>query len=198
MRNFILIMCVSAAGLVWAGETAPKPKEAQIVQTESESGQAKKEYRTKRYTVKEETDIVEHALNVFRKKGQSSSLYKKKVWIYATPEEDNTSYLSFITNDQNESIVFSPDEDFVYYVEISPDGRRRLKGIKVGSEEAFFVDAAVESFFIETCEDQETSYLVVLDGSEVEGYDVYDLQGRLIVLPDMPADVNYLKEFICY
>ncbi|MCK5180160.1 MAG: hypothetical protein KAR32_11580, partial [Candidatus Omnitrophica bacterium] len=94
--------------------------------------------------------------------------------------------------------VFSPDEDFVYYVEISPDGRRRLKGVKVGSEEAFFVDAAVESFFIETCEDQGTSYLVVLDGSEVEGYYVYDLQGRLIVLPDMPADVNDLKHVICY
>ena len=196
MRNFILIMFVSAVTLVWAGETAPESKGPRVVQIES--GKAKKEYKTKSYTVREETDIVERALNVFKKKGQSSSLYKKKVWIYATPEEDNASYLSFMTNDQNEGVVFSPDEDFVYYVEISPDGRRRLKGVKVGSEETFFVDATVESFFIETCEEQGTSYLVVLDGSEVEGYDVYDLRGQLVVLPDMPADVNYLKEFICY
>ena len=206
MRHFILIALVFTATLAWAEKDAPKIKDSlkaeDTVQKEQiqEAGKEgnTKEYTSQKYTVKEETDIVEQALNVFKKKGRPSSLYRKRVWISDTLDGENTSFLSFTTNDRNESIVFSPDEEFVYYVEISSGGRRRLKGVKIGSREEFFVDAAVERFFIETCEDQKTSYLVVLDGKKIEGYHVYDLQGRSIVLPDMPADVNDLKRVICY
>ena len=195
MRNFILIILLCATTLVWAGESTLAPKDSQPVVMDTDT--AKKEYRTKNYTVKEEIDVVRKALDVFKQKGRKV-LYRKKVWIYTTPEEDNASFLSFMTNDQNQAIVFSPDEEFVYYVEISPSGGRRLTGVAVGSKKEFFISETVESFFIETCEDRGTSYLVVLDGKEVEGYYIYDLQGRSIGLPDMPADVNDLKRVICY
>ena len=196
MRNLILIIFMAAASLVWAQGEVPAPKQAQVSQAQPKV--AKKEYKSKNYTVKEETDIVKRALDVFKKKSKPSSLYRKKIWLYATSQEDNASYLSFMTNDQNESIVFSPDEDFVYYFEIAPGGDRRLRGYKVGSDETFFVGTAADSFFIETCGETQASYLVVLDGKEIEGYHVYDLEGGAIHLPDMPADVNDLKNVICY
>ena len=195
MRNLILIIFVGTATLVWAGENMPEPKETQVLELDAD--RAKKEYKSKNYTIKEETDIVEQALSVFKKKGRPSSLYRKRIWIYATPEEENASFLSFMTNDQNQNIVFSPDEEFVYYIEISSSGRRRLKGVKIGSEEEFFINTA-DRFFIETCENKQTSYIITIDGGEIEGYYVYDLQGQPIALPNMPADVNDLKNVICY
>ena len=206
MRHLILIMLVFTATAAWAEKDTPRIegslKAEDAVQKEQTREAGKegniKEYKSQKYTVKEETDIVERALSVFKDKGKPSSLYRKRIWISDTLDEENTSFLSFTTNDQNEGIVFSPDEEFVYYIEISPGGRRRLKGVKIGSQEEFFVNAIVGSFFIETCEDRKTSYLVVLDGKTTEGYHVYDLEGRSIVLPDMPADVNDLKKVICY
>lgn len=206
MRHFILVIFIFGATTVWAAEDTPVAAHGPVMTDNAQDAQArdtgehagKKEYRSKYHTVKEETDTVKRALDVFKKKGKRSSLYKKRVWIHDTLQEDNASFLSFMTNDQNEGIVFSPDEDFVYYIEVTPGGRRSLKGLKIGSKEDFFVDEAVGRYFIETCEASKVSYLVVLDGKEVEGYHVYDLEGRPLVLPDMPADVNDLKNMICY
>ena len=206
MRHFILIIIIFWVTAAWAVEDVATVTDGSVIADIAGDDQAKEEaqdtskneYKSKYYMVKEETDIVEKALNVFKKKGKPSSLYRKKVWIYDALEEDNASFLSFTTNDQNADIVFSPGEDFAYYLEISSDGTRRLKGVKVGSQAEFLVDATVERFYIETCEDQTTSYLVVLDGEEAGGYYIYDLEGQSITLPDMPADVNDFKEVICY
>ncbi|MBN1870414.1 MAG: hypothetical protein JW847_07575 [Candidatus Omnitrophica bacterium] len=198
MRNliltFIIFICTAAMGLAQENASVPKKDEG----LEANTAGTKKEYNTKRYTVKEETDIVKRALDVFKRKSKSSSLYKRRFWIYETLNEDNESYLSFMTNDQNAGIVFSPDEDFVYYVEISPDGRHRLRGFNVESQKRFPVNEDIDRFYIETCEDAGASYLVVLDSEEAGGYSVYDLDGESVVLPDMPADVNDLKNVICY
>jgi hypothetical protein len=196
MRHLILIIFIAAASPVWAQGETPKPEGAHVSQAQPQA--VKKEYRSKNYTVKEETDIVQKALDVFKKKSKPSSLYRKKIWLTTTLQEDNASYLSFMTNDQNENIIFSPDEDFVYYVEIGPDGERRLSGYNIVNDDVFPVRTAADSFYIETCEETRASYLVVLDGKEIEGYHVYDLEGKAIDLPDMPADVNDLKNVICY
>lgn len=196
MRNLFLIIFICSTTLVWAEEKIPETQDTSISQEEIQK--EKKEYKTKNYTIKEETDVVEQALQVFKKKSKPSSIYRKKVWIYDTLGEDNASFLSFTTNDQNSDIVFSPDEDFVYYVELSPNGRRRIAGVKVGSDKKFYVGASIGSFYIETCEEKETDYLVVLDDAEDGGYRVYDLEGQSVLLPDMPASVDDFKRAICY
>ena len=94
--------------------------------------------------------------------------------------------------------MLGDSQEFVYYIEMLPNGWRSLKGIKVGAEESFLVDSAVGDFYIETCDDRMTSYLVVLDGSEMEEFYVYDLEGQSVELPDMPTHIDDLRDAICH
>ena len=203
MRTIFLIMFVFEVTLAWAVVNTAQVTENLIIAETEEKDQArdaaqasKKEYRSKNYKVKEETDTVEAALNVFKNKGKSSSLYTKKVWLYNTLQDDNASYLSFMTNDQNASIVFSPDEEFVYYIEMTPDGQRRLNGVRISTQEQFFINPA-SSFFIETCEGEQNSYVIVTDDT-ASAYHVFDLNGTAVTLPDTLSDIGDLQNVICH
>lgn len=199
MRVFIfLIMAVCFVSPGWAGEDVSEEAPVKSGRVEVEEDGAKKIYAEHGYTVDEETKIVEKALDVFKKKAGRTSLYEKKFRIYDAVNPHNQSFLSFMTNDQNAGIVFSPDDDFVYYVEVEEDGSRRLRGYGIESHARFSVSDDVDRFFIETCEDAGVSYLVVLGREDNGSYSVYDLNGGSVVLPDMPADIDDLKSFICY
>ncbi len=201
MRYILLIIFVCGATPAWAVVNSTEVAESLVIAEMAEKDQAskavktsKKEYTSKYYKVKEETDTVEAALNVFKKKGKSSSLYRKNFWLYNTLQDDNASYLSFTTNDQNAGIVFSPDEEFVYYIEITPDGERRLNGVKISTQEEFFINTA-DSFFIQTCAGGQTSYVIVTDDAST--YHVFDLNGEAVALPDALSNIDDLKNVIC-
>ena len=204
MRHFILIVFIFTAAAAWAAEDTTAVTDQLIMAEMAEDGQAqestqgssKKEYESKRYIVEEETDIVERALNVFKSKGKSSSLYRKKVWLYNTLEDKDNVYISFTTNDQNAGIIFSPDEEFVYYLEMTPDGERRLNGIKIVGQEEFMISPA-GNFFIETCAGRKKSYVIVT-GDDPKTYHVFDLNGEAVTVPDMPSDIDDLIDIICY
>jgi len=106
MRKFIflvILICMATSG--WAEEDVSGKTQIRVGHTEP--GGTKKLYVTSRYTIDEETNIVQQALDVFRKKAESSSLYEKKFRIYDTLDPDNQAFLSFMTNDENAGIVFS-------------------------------------------------------------------------------------------
>ncbi len=195
MRHILFITFLCFTVPAWAVINTPEVSES-LVMAEIAQKEQNKEYKSKRYTVKEETDVVEKALNVFKNKGKSSSLYRKNIWLYSTLEDDSASYISFTTNDQNTGIVFSPDEEFVYYIETTPDGERRLNGIRISTQEPFF-NTTASGFFIETCEGGQNSYVIVTD-DDPAAYRVFSLEGESIVLPDAPADIDDLKNIICH
>jgi len=152
-------------------------------------------YRLKNYTVKEEVNVVDEALKVFERK--SPPVYSKKVWIYDQVEDRSQAYVEFMTNEFNEDIVFSPGEEFVYYLEYTPEGEHRLYGIKIGTEEKFFINTA-EDFFIETCEDKDTSYVIVAEDGQVDSYHVFDLEGSKVQFIEKLDNIEDLKNVICY
>lgn len=175
MRNFIIALFLLLAATAWSGEPNT--------------------YQTNRYTVKEKTEMVKRALKVFRDRAETSPYYHKRYWLYDTLHEDNTSYLSFTTNDQNADLVFSPDEQFAYYLEVTPGGQSRLTGIKIDTKSKFFIQPAGD-FYIETCDESQKSYVIVTEDAGT--YHVFDLNGKEVTIPDMPADINDLKNVICY
>ncbi len=191
MRHFILIILMLISPAVCSAAQIPQDDQA----AKEALAVFQKEYRSKHYKIKEETDAVSQALKVFKKKGEPSSLYKKKIWLYDVLEGGSKSYISFTTNEQNAGIVLSPEEDFVYYLEITPDGQRRITGINMGTQEEFFLDTP-GSFYIETCVQSSISYVIVTDEAEV--YHVYNLSGESVTLPDTITDIDDLKDIICH
>jgi hypothetical protein len=202
LRKFIFLFMIFAAANICAAEETPATTESLIIAdmaqdnraADAASSENKSPYPLKRYTVKEETDTVKRALDVFKKKKAQSSLYRKKFWIYSTQTGADNSYISFTTNDQNAGIVFSPDEEYVYYVETTPDGKRRLNGVRITTQDRFFVNQPGD-FYIQTCGESSRSYVVVNNGAE--GYQVYNLDGGSVPIPDMPASINDLEGVIC-
>lgn len=158
-------------------------------------------YQTKNWIVREEidqldeADKVKQALAVYKKRKEST--YKHQVWIYDKIIDQNDVYVDFITNDFNKDIVFSPNEDFVYYLEYSSDGEHKVYGVKIGTEETFFINTA-EDFFIKTCEQNNTSYVITTKDGEIDSYHVFDLDGNKVQFIEKLEDIDDLKNVICY
>jgi len=119
---------------------------------------------------------------------------KKTVAVF---EFQNDVYVDFISNDFNKDIVFSPNEDFVYYLEYSSDGEHKVYGVKIGTEETFFINTA-EDFFIKTCEQNNTSYVITTKDGEIDSYHVFDLDGNKVQFIEKLEDIDDLKNVICY
>lgn len=206
IRYIIFIAMIFASSISLAAENKVYPKNKGIYAGIQGRANAidrlrPRVYQIKNWIVREEIDMldeasmVKQALSVYQ--NRNNPIYRHKVWIYDKIIDQNDVYVDFITNDFNKDIIFSPDEDFVYYLEYTPGGEHKLYGVRIGTEETFFINTA-EDFFIKTCEQADTSYVVLSKEGEIDSYHIFNLDGNKVQFIEKLENIDDLKSVICY
>jgi len=206
IRHIIIIGIIFASSIILAADSKVYLKNKGIYagiqdRTNAIDRLRPRVYQIKNWIVREEIDRVDEvdkvkqALAVYKRR--KNPTYLHKVWIYDKIVDQNDVYVDFITNDFNRDIVFSPNEDFVYYLEYSPEGEYKLYGVRIGTEETFFINTA-EDFFIKTCEQTDTSYVVLSKEGEIDSYHIFDLDGNKVQFIEKLENIDDLKSVICY
>ena len=167
------------------GTTAQKPE------TESPAT-----YDLNKWQVKTESGAVEDALAVFKRKGQPR--YKQKVWIIDKNDNTKTYLVEYSTNDASQKkILFSPNEDFMFYLGLSPAGASVIYGMNLSTQEEFIVDSGVD-FSIFSCPNNTTSYVVIeQNGAQQARYHIYNFNRQKIDVLQEGVSLDNMASYIC-
>ena len=130
--------------------------------------------RLQKWTVEEEVDKVGNALSVFRKR--SEPLYKRKIWIFDKNGKQKI-FIEYTSGDDDTGIIFSPDEDFVFWLGRSWFGRPVVYGRKLSKGRNFAV-ANATNFELITCDNQQTYVVIKKAMKDATYYYIHDLNGR--------------------
>ena len=125
------------------------------------------------WTVKEETDKVRGALDIYREK--SKPLYKKKVWIIDKRGTGKKFSLDYET--PRDKLIFTPTEDFVFWVGHSWMNKPVVYGRDLFSGRKFSV-AQSDNFDLLTCRNKRTYVIIEGETAGADYYHVYDVTGR--------------------
>ena len=127
-----------------------------------------------KWTVKEEINNVNGALSIFKKR--SEPIYKKKVWIFDKNGKQKI-LIEYTSDDGDGGVVFSPNEDFVFWVGRSWFGRPAVYGRNL-SRRGNFTVANANNFNLVTCDNQQTYVMIKKEMKDLTYYYLYDLNGR--------------------
>ncbi len=168
--------------------------------TNSPDRKSPRVYETNNWIVREEVDEVEKvhdALKVFQ--SRKIPVYNRRVWIYDKVVDKNDVFVDFITNDFNKDIVFSPDENFVYYLAYTPQGQSNLYGLNLTTEKNFLINPA-EQFSVQTCNGKK-SFVVVsekIGDHTYQSYHIFNLEGEKVNFIEKLNKIEDLENVVCY
>ena len=150
----------------------------------------------KKWRVSDKPDSVSEALSVFKKKGQA--LHTEKFWIINKKDGSQKIVVEYSTFDKQSPMIFSPDEDYVYYKTVSDFGETMIFGINLDTNNKFLVGDS-NDFYITTCPDNE-SYISLLNDEigQERSYVIYKLDGTWVNILNEDISFHNLEEYICY
>lgn len=146
-------------------------------------------YRLKDWIVEQEADPVRHALEVYKKK--SEPRYMKRVWVTGKKDGKKRLIVEYLSGGTDDRMVFSTDEDFMYYLGIAPGGQNMVYGVSLSSGKKFSLGAA-ENFNMVHCPGNK-DYVVVQQGRGLAVYTIYTVTGeRMKTLTNIqdPVDIE--------
>lgn len=147
-------------------------------------------YNLKKWTVEESADPVKRALNVYKKKSEPQ--YTRRIWITGKTDGKKRLIAEYTARSGNDKVIFSPDEDFMYYLGAAPGGGSIVYGINLLSNKKFSLGAG-NNFQAVNCPDK-TSYVVVRPDGQGEVYQVYTAAGkRMDTLTGLHSPVDIEK-----
>ena len=152
-------------------------------------------YHLKKWNVKEELNPVQEALQVYSKK--STPVYDKKIWIVDKRDGTKGIYVEYKTNNERDRIVFSPSEDHVFYLGLSPLADTSvLYGRNLLTQERFSLNNT-DDFDLLNCPNKK-SYVVVIEDGKVKTYHIYSLGGEKVdTISGVPSQRD-LERYVCY
>jgi len=135
-------------------------------------------YNLKDWDVVEAPDKVQEALKVYKDKSQP--LYTHRYWIVDKNDNTRKIIVEFTSRNERERVYFTPDEDYVFYLNLLPEGGSVVTGLNLATGQPFTV-AQAGSFYLNTCPDQ-TTYVVVKDiaGEQSHRYLIYTKTGESV------------------
>jgi len=150
-------------------------------------------YDLKKWDIEKETDVIEEALEVYKKK--SEPLYSQKVWIINKNGTEKI-LLEYKSADEEDSIIFTNDENYVFYLGVSDAGQSIVYGMNLAAGGTTTLNNAT-SFFIETCPDNDTYVITQDDDGDKEFY-VYRVLSESIDEIDYNGSIDDLTQALCY
>ncbi|MFC1704615.1 hypothetical protein ACFL1E_07550 [Candidatus Omnitrophota bacterium] len=152
-------------------------------------------YNLEKWDVKTDSGSVEKALEVFKRKGQPR--YSQKLWLVDKSDATKTIYVQYATGSAQGKVLFSPNEDFVFYSGLSPAGTSVVYGMNLITSDEFIVDSGVD-FNMFTCPNTNTSYVIVEQNGAAEvSYQVYNLNREKVVVLTEGVNLDNLGQYIC-
>ncbi len=152
--------------------------------------------RIEKWKVYQEDVSVNKALHVFKSK--SAGNYDKKVWIADNQDGSKRVLLKYATSDSGETVVFSPDDDFAFYVGSSGSGETEVFGVNLLSGSEFAVGSG-DDFNIVACPAGET-YVVIKGNSGKPGYSIYTIKDQEAdaINTEYTGSIDDIKRYVCY
>lgn len=148
-------------------------------------------YDLKKWIVEESSDPVKHALEVYKKKSEPQ--YTRRIWATGRADGKKRLLVEYISGTENDKVIFSPDEDFMYYLGLAPGGQNIVYGINLLSNKKFSLGAG-NNFQSVNCPDKQ-SYIVVQSGGQGAIYQVYSVAGqRMKTLTNLQSPMDIEKE----
>jgi hypothetical protein len=131
-------------------------------------------YDLKDLIVEEDADPVRKALDVFKKR--SKPKYKKRIWVTDKRNGERRMIVEYSSENVKDKIIFSQDENVMYYFGLTPGGTNFVYGIDLlsGDKHSF---GRGDDFMTVDCPDR-TSYFVVQTGKARTVYHVYTSSGK--------------------
>ncbi len=127
----------------------------------------------KNWSVESQTKKVDEALEVYMEK--DTPLYEKNVIITEDADGSQKIHVDYITKNEDETLIFSPDGNYAYYLAAAEDGKNKIYGINLNNNKTFFISTASDYQLI-TCTNDRT-YLAVNSGADSNVFMIYDLSG---------------------
>jgi len=200
MRYLLIFFFLSISCVGIAGENRVFLRDGSIV-IDTEDGKKLLDYsRLNKYSdyglnnwsVKEEADLVEEAIRVYKRKGRPR--YRKKVSIINRLNGDENIIVKYTPRKRNDRVIFSPDENFMYYIALSNRGDDVVYGLNLLTKKKFVVDSA-DDFVIVNC-DGECSYIVTNKNTDM--HYVYTLEGAMTDAFRYGGNLRDVSDVICH
>ena len=147
-------------------------------------------YNLKRWVVEENTDPVKHALEVYKKK--SEPRYTRRIWLTGKTDGKKRLIVEYSARGDGDKVIFSANEDFMYYLGLAPGGQSIVYGVNLLSNKKFSLGSG-ENFRTVNCPDKK-SYVVVQPDGQGTIYQVYTIAGeRMKTLTDLKSPLDIEK-----
>jgi hypothetical protein len=151
-------------------------------------------YNLKRWVVEENTDPVNRALEVYKKKSKPG--YTRRIWLTGKADGKKRLIAEYVSLGGGDKVVFSPNEDFMYYLGLTPGGQSMVYGVNLLSNKKFSLGSG-DGFQAVNCPDK-TSYVVVQPDGQSTIYQVYTSAGEpLEALTDLESPLDIEKN-LCH
>ncbi len=202
--NFWIVLTYLYVGVGIIAEAQPNKaylKDGSIV-IETPEGTKRLDYRSDnrykklhKWVVREEVNPVEEALKVF-KKGEEK-LYQKKVWIIDKQNGQKSILVEYASPSATGDIVFSPDEENIYYIGVDSSGTSYLYKMDLDNQQATSLIPAsdLETF---DCGSSDKKYLVVKEEGPSHSYVVYTFAGQQEDSLSGVVSWEDVKKYVCY
>lgn len=204
-KTLILAFVLSTGNICLAQDNSVYLKDGKIV-VETKQGLKKaldyeessrySSYNLKKWGVKEKLDPVAEALKVFKRKKET--FYNKKIYIFEKISGKEQIVIEYIVDKSNDKVIFSPNEDFMFYIGLSDTGESIVYGINLFSEQKFKVDSG-NNLAIANCWSNK-SYIIIKDNVSEDDiiYYIYNLKGKRLGVLSKSMIVGDLDDYICY
>ena len=103
--------------------------------------------KSKKWNVKKESGLLAEALSVYKEK--QAPVYSQKVWISEKKDGEQSILIEYNSLQENSRIIFSPDDNYMYYIGLSDSGESTIYGIKLADQEEFVFNASDDFQLIE-------------------------------------------------
>lgn len=195
---FLFIMVGTMTGQVFAGEDLLPARNLGVTSTyvvnPGAYGQADRPavYNLKKWNVEAEADPVKHALNVYKRK--SAAAYNQRIWITNKSNGTQRVLIENIAPNATDKILFSPNEDFMYYLGVAPGGASLVYGVNLLTQQKFSLGGG-QNFNAVNCPGKQS--FVVIQGQQPTVYQVFTSTGeRMKDLTDVNSPVD-LEKNLC-
>ncbi|MFC1594452.1 hypothetical protein ACFL38_03905 [Candidatus Omnitrophota bacterium] len=184
-----VIMFVLLANVCYGQQDSPEA-------TQTAPGSSAVVHNLQKWDVKTQADSVDAALAVFERKSQPR--YNKQLWLVDKNDSTKTILVQYTTGRETDRILFSPNEDFLYYVGLSPAGISTVYGMNLVTSEEFMLDNGVDVDFF-TCPNNQTQYIIVQkQGEQQAAYHIYNQSREKINVLSEGVNMDNLAHHICY
>ena len=197
---FLLSNLAAGSGVLFAEDLLPQNTESvesHVILKAPIAGESDKPavYDLKRWVVEKDTDPVARALEVYKKR--SEPRHNRRIWLTGKTDGKKRLIVEDAALGENDKIIFSPDENYMYYLGLAPGGQSIVYGVNLASNEKFSLGSG-EDFQAVNCPDKE-SYVVVQPDGQGTIYQVYTTNGeRMETLTDLTSPLDLEKNLCRY